>query len=324
MRKEAINIIGEFSLSTLEGIQKTGKYVIRGFRVGGPKSEIKKQRFTVELAKEKNIIETIKKYAIEQVEKGYLDNTWTFIDEIDTKNLNHRLKTFEREKVLLELISNDRMDVIKEFFDFNQSSEKENFKEDDNEEQIVKLREKIIELEKNKNNREKIILKFQKTIEQNKNEFIKRDKKEKLLKEELKDEVDKREINENNIRTIEKEINSVNSEVKELQKENLKLKQSNKQMKIYIIGGEKIKTWFKQNNSLNKYFFIFCDLRIEEIKASEKVNEIWLITPYIDTNYMRLINNNLFISKMNKLQRKFRFNDLDEVKIHMSYQEVIN
>lgn len=298
------NVINQFSLSTLEGIQKIGRYEIRGFRIGGPKSLLKEQRLKTELSKKNDILEIIKKYADQQLNEGHLDNTWTFVKKIDSATIKKKLNTSKTEYVLLELISNDRYDVINDLFNHVKyiSTEDSQTNNDFSEKSIDDYKKTIQRLEN--------------TIKYNENQNNDLLKKNNILKNKLNEEKKKNEINEIKLVTIEKEIKS-------LKEENKNIKTNNQLINIVIIGGEKIKKWFEENNRSDRYNFTFFSIGNEEISSFKKTNELWIIKPFISNNDKKLIKQNSFIALLNKLQKVFIFKHLEEVKKHMDYQEAI-
>lgn len=324
MKIEINAILDEFSMRTLEGIQKEGNYVIRGFRAGGPKNEIKRQRFKTELSKEKDIIATIKKYATGLIAKGTLDNTWTFINEIDNQMIANKIESTKKENVILELISNNREDAINEICYFKDESvlKREVTKEADIE-LIKRLRNIITDQEKEVSNKETKIIDLQKEIERYKNELMVFKNKEKTLNEMLSLEKTKIKTIGNKFLELKEKKTLQDIELNNYKKNNKKLEMKNQKIVIMIIGGERIKEWFEQNNPLGKYMFIFEDLRMGQINTVENNDEIWLIDPYINMEYSKIIYANSYISDMDKLRRIYKFKDLEKVKQHMARQEVL-
>ena len=118
MRELATAIVDELSTKALEGIIEFGEYgKLHGFRKGGKNTVIKRNLLKSMLIKNENkFFDATKKYAEKQVMDKKIDNIWTFQDEIPSNTLNEKVQYGNTQKIILELMSNDRLDVLKELF----------------------------------------------------------------------------------------------------------------------------------------------------------------------------------------------------------------
>lgn len=328
-------IVKDLSSNCLEEIIKHGKYSIRGFRIGGRHSSMKRNMMESTLLQNTDkLLKTIREYANTQILEKKLDNLWTFPDEISEDTIKKKVYYGNKQNAVLELISNKRLDVLRDVYllsdgqDDTITEQHEDLTENDgsdSESKIESLRDIIRTLEAEKKQLESTKL----SLEQDRHIL-----NEKIAN--MEDKVYEKDItiksNRKKIKEVSTDLQDKNSEIQELKKEivlkdelNVKLEQKISTMSILVFGERRTIEWFEHYNKNNK-FDISCRSvgELNEINGlSKKFQEIWIIQFQLDKNGMNKILNSKMYEFYKSVKRLRVFDEFESVKEHMTKLEVI-
>lgn len=331
IKELAENVVEKLSTNTLEEIIDIGKYQVRGFRKGRNNSPIKRKLLINTLLKNvDSFFYNAMKYAEKQVQQRQLDNLWTFPTDISTEMLNEKLKYHDTQKVILELISNNRIDVLKEQLcetigeeanSTTQGSENNGDSDSDTvqmqREIIKKLEAEISKLRQNKDLCQEETKQIKKQIN-NAEEKVRENKKTiKQYKQELRECRDNNKMLTSKIASMDKKVSSQTSLIHRLE---------NNLNKIFIlvVCEKKAQEWFDYHSSYKKYEFIYKEPNeLQNYLVPNGIEEIWIIRFHLNRIEMNTVKETDIYKTFHSIDRVKFFQEFETIKDYMLILEGI-